>query len=319
MAAAGGLADYQARILGEELARARERGLADLDLPLGSRRQPIRTPLLDWLAASYAKDWDLARSACIGRLLWEALSVWAAAGHQAEARLVRRLFFAPKQAAPEERRPGALLRAALEDSGRSRWSFEKQRRAVLRDFAGFLVGFVTHQPVLPTPLAAVAPPTANAVARRPAVVVDRLRQHPWRLVDSAFVAVALVLTVIMVLHAAGGAGKGDGSRPTPAAVAAQATFRFNDLGGGSTVINVYRGVSDNPADKLANGTFSSGQTTTALCQTTGRTVRSDPSVGEQLRQSDRWVRVLAQPGQVSYASLTYGDIDGDALAALPDC
>jgi hypothetical protein len=84
-------------------------------------------------------------------------------------------------------------------------------------------------------------------------------------------------------------------------------------------VNVYSGGQDTAADRQPNGTFLSGQTTTATCKTTGRLVRSDPSAGERPRQSDVWLRVAAQAGQISYASLTYGDIDQEALAVLPPC
>jgi hypothetical protein len=105
----------------------------------------------------------------------------------------------------------------------------------------------------------------------------------------------------------------------PAVSTALPVFRFNDLGGGSSIIQVFPGVEDTPADKLPNGTFNSGDTVHAVCQKSGRSVRSVPSAGEQERESDVWVQIIGSPGQTQYAPLTYGDMTPEALAALPVC
>src|SRR5581483_1111770 len=49
------------------------------------------------------------------------------------------------------------------------------------------------------------------------------------------------------------------------------TLVFDDLGGGSSVIEVYPGVTSSVADKQYNGTFNSGDRVMAECKTEGRT------------------------------------------------
>jgi hypothetical protein len=66
------------------------------------------------------------------------------------------------------------------------------------------------------------------------------------------------------------------------------------LGGGSSVINVYPGVTDFPADKAHNGTFADGQTATAVCKAIGPTVHSNTAAGERDKQSGVWLRVRAR-------------------------
>jgi hypothetical protein len=56
-----------------------------------------------------------------------------------------------------------------------------------------------------------------------------------------------------------------------------------------------------------------------MCKTTGRTVTSDPSLGELPESPTSGVRVVAQPGQESCAPLTYGQMSEGALADLPEC
>jgi hypothetical protein len=86
---------------------------------------------------------------------------------------------------------------------------------------------------------------------------------------AAALALAVVAAVVPVL------------RQAPPTGDSTAAFRFDDLRGGSSIVNVYPGVHDTAADRQLNGTFLSGQTTTATCKTTGRLVRSDPSAGER--------------------------------------
>lgn len=78
---------------------------------------------------------------------------------------------------------------------------------------------------------------------------------------------------------------------------------------------MYAGVQDRPEDRQRTGTFQSGDTVQAICQTTGRMVSSDTSVGERAQQSNVWVRIDGSPGVQQYASLTYADVSAATLSA----
>ena len=94
-------------------------------------------------------------------------------------------------------------------------------------------------------------------------------------------------------------------------------FLFDDLGGGSSVIQVYPGAGTSEADKVHNGTYMAGQPAMAECKTEGRTVHSDTSVGEADRTSNEWVRIQGDPDR--YATTVYIQDPERLLAALPDC
>jgi hypothetical protein len=61
----------------------------------------------------------------IRRLLGDALAAWAASDHQADAALVRRLFFAPLGTPLKRRRPDWLLHEAHQASDRQMDDFDK--------------------------------------------------------------------------------------------------------------------------------------------------------------------------------------------------
>jgi hypothetical protein len=111
--------------------------------------------------------------------------------------------------------------------------------------------------------------------------------------------------------AAGGAGS--------STTAAGVVFRFDDLKGGSSVIEVFPGVTSSHADQTHSGTYLGGQTAAAVCKTTGRPVISNTAVGERAKQSSVWVRIAGPGDRSFYATLTYGDIAQSALDALPQC
>lgn len=90
------------------------------------------------------------------------------------------------------------------------------------------------------------------------------------------------------------------------------TLTFDDLGGGSSIIEVYPGVRDTPKDRQYNGTYNSGDTASAECKATGRTVHSIPSAGEANRSSNEWIRLRTQ-GEQQYATAVYV---GDPTALL---
>jgi hypothetical protein len=107
--------------------------------------------------------------------------------------------------------------------------------------------------------------------------------------------------------------------PTSAAKTEEHTLVFDDLGGGSSIIRVYPGVNDTEADKKANGTFNTGDSVPADCKTTGRTIKSDTSVGEENRSSADWVRIEGSPGETQYATAVYAQNPQKLLEQLPDC
>lgn len=99
-----------------------------------------------------------------------------------------------------------------------------------------------------------------------------------------------------------------------AALAGTATFTFDALGGGSNVIRVFPGVGAN--DQSEDGTYYSGDRIAAECKTTGRTVVSDPRVGERTASSDVWIKLATSAPR--YASLTYGHVS-PSLSSLRSC
>ncbi len=298
--------------LGEELAHARNRGLDDLDLQRGGKA--IATPILERLARTYCDDLRpaTARGPLISLLLTDALRAWESAGHRYEAGLVRRLFFAPEGTEAAETRPGRLMDAARKATGRSPADFEKHRRAVFRLFAQYLIEFVE--------LGARAATPSSSPAPAPSTPPPRSKRWPI-ITGVAVLACGAVAAVVFGLReddsgqqAAGAAASSAEASP---AAEASATFRFDALGGGSAYIRVFPGVGVN--DLVHNGTFMHGQTAPAVCQTRGRLVKSDPSVGERPRESNVWVQVIGSPGLTQFAPLTYGDVEPEALAALPQC
>jgi hypothetical protein len=98
-----------------------------------------------------------------------------------------------------------------------------------------------------------------------------------------------------------------------------ATLVFDDLHGGSSIIQVYPGVTEAAADKGSNGTFHDGDKVPAECRTEGRTVHSDPSVGEEDRTSSVWIRIQGTPGLTQYATAVYVENPAALLSQLPEC
>lgn len=105
-----------------------------------------------------------------------------------------------------------------------------------------------------------------------------------------------------------------------AAVSAEsgAQLRFNDLGGGSQYIFVYPGASDQPSHKTPNGTYISGETEPITCHALGRLVVSHPEVGEELRQSTDWYKLVRGGSTDQYATAVYGDVVPEG-ATVPEC
>jgi hypothetical protein len=289
--------EEQAWAISVELTEARKRGLDELDDETG-RKHRVPLPELEQLARRYTGDNQSNRIGLIRRLLTDALDAWAAVDqgrHADDAAFVRALFIAKPGAAPGDRRATKLLHDVMSARNLTEDRLDDRRRATFRLFARFLVGFVDDR-------ADAAPDSWG-------------RQHATQLI----VALAM-LVLVGVLVLAWAPWTGDSAPSTPSGqTSGGALFTFDALGGASPIINVYPGVSDSPADKIASGTFSSGQTAPAICKTTGRTVTSDVNAGEEQRESDAWIEVIEQAGVTHYASLTYGTMDQGGLELLPAC
>lgn len=112
-------------------------------------------------------------------------------------------------------------------------------------------------------------------------------------------------------------GSGDASPTTTEAP--KVAFTFDDLGGGSPIIQVYESVVDTPEARTATGAYNDGETVSAVCVTTGREVSSDPSVGEEARTSDKWAMLASAPDQRQYATLVYAENPDQLESQLPNC
>lgn len=94
---------------------------------------------------------------------------------------------------------------------------------------------------------------------------------------------------------------------------------FDDLGGGSSIIQVYPGAKEAAGDKKANGTFNAGDSVYAECKIEGRTVHSNTSVGEADRTSRDWIRIESASGEAQYATAVYAKNPQTLLRQLPEC
>lgn len=140
---------------------------------------------------------------------------------------------------------------------------------------------------------------------------------------------AAVLTGSLALTGCGrGGGEADSAATGTSATSPSSTpsrsgelprLVFDDLHGGSPLIQVYPGVTDAAVDKRSNGAFNDGDSVAAECKTEGREVHSNPSLGEEDRSSDDWVRIQGSPGQVQYATAVYVENPSELLGQLPNC
>ena len=131
----------------------------------------------------------------------------------------------------------------------------------------------------------------------------RRRRSPW------VIAAAAAASLLVACDKDGG-----GSNETP-------YFQFDDLGGGSSIIQVYPGPGDTAADKVSNGTYRHGERAGVVCHAVGRTVVSHPEVGEQERESRDWYKLAGSTvvrGPDHYATATYGSLQPPG-ATVPEC
>ncbi|HEU4914099.1 MAG TPA: hypothetical protein VFT16_01675 [Candidatus Saccharimonadales bacterium] len=94
---------------------------------------------------------------------------------------------------------------------------------------------------------------------------------------------------------------------------------FDDLHGGSSIIQVYPGVTTSTADRQPNGEFRDDESIPATCKTQGRQVHSVPALGEDDRTSNVWIRIDGSPREVQYATAVYVEDPEALLDRLPDC
>ena len=107
-----------------------------------------------------------------------------------------------------------------------------------------------------------------------------------------------------------------GSLPTKAIL-------FDDLDGGSPLIQVYPGPSERRMDRTSVGVFRDGDTALADCWTEGRLVNSHPElgVGEREAASSRWLHIILDPrNNNTFATATYlrgGNLSTQELNRCP--
>jgi len=152
----------------------------------------------------------------------------------------------------------------------------------------------------------------------------KVKERDWRALGGA-----LALTGALALAACGGEGKGtdtSAAATTPPTTAfsgpiptqpGEITLTFDDLGGGSSIIKVYPGVGNTSADKRYNGTYNDGDTVSAECKTEGRTVNSNPNLGEEKRSSAEWIKLTTPVAE--YATAVYVENPDKLLGQLPEC
>jgi hypothetical protein len=304
--------------LAEELTDARRRGLADLDL--NTRRQPqLQLPVLTSLAIRYARGrYTGSRVALIRRLLADALISWTDSGEVENAEFIRRLFFRPGGELDARVDQQALLHEARQLTGLTTDQFDVRRRALFREFARLLQSFVEQRTeALPAEQEQLGSEAVPAEVSRE----SHRRGLPLLIggVTALLAVVGLVVGLVVIHGHSNNPGRERGSIGGGTTASPGTALTFDDLGGGSTILSVYPGVRATTQDRRPNGTFRSGQRVGILCKTTGRTVHSDPAVGERSRSSNVWVQINGSPGLVQYATLTYGDVAAAVLDQLPRC
>jgi hypothetical protein len=184
--------------------------LDHLDFDTPGQYEPVETPELEALARAYANDAVSSRTALIRDLLRDALDAWDQQRFHDEAKFVRDLFFAEDDGTPRKRSPKTLRDKVKDREALDEDAFSELRRARFRLFARFLVRFVMEQ---------TTSDEQSARGHRPA-------RLPWLI--GAGVVVAAVVVGLSVWLA---------TRTSEST----AVFTFDDLGGGSPIIQVYPG------------------------------------------------------------------------------
>jgi len=294
--------------LTDELVLMRRRGVERIDR---SKRVPL--PILEALAAQHSAAAGSARPTRIRHVLDNALKAYEQEeSSQADAAFVRSLLADPEDRWPGPGGSGALQQKAQDTVGiHDDRDFRKYQRERFSAFVHYLLTFSgTPTEQVPPP----APPRQMRVGRIAAAATT-----------AAVVIGGVILGVVLsggsppTRHHRGTTGAGS---TTPSTAAGRAvSFRFDNLGstypGGNTLL-VYPGASTSAADRQSDGEYPVGDVMPAICVTTGRLVKSDPTYHETPKQSDQWVRIASTDGQDQYATLTYGELIPRG-ATLPQC
>lgn len=132
---------------------------------------------------------------------------------------------------------------------------------------------------------------------------------------SRVLAAAAAGGVLSLVAACGGNGESD-----------TVPMQFDDLDGGSPVIEVYAGPGKEAADKAVTGQYAekndAGEViiVNALCRATGRPVSSHPELGETPRKTyEDWILLETDPKITQWATATYAREPEALLAQLRNC
>lgn len=152
-----------------------------------------------------------------------------------------------------------------------------------------------------------------------------------RLLDRGLVKLSTIVLAGSLILTSCGRGNDEEARPSASGLPTSASTSgnalgstpprlvFDDLHGGSPIVEVYPGVTASAADRQANGSFNDGDSVPAECKTEGRTVHSNPGLGEEDRNSSDWIRIQGSPGETQYATAVYVENPSELLASLPSC
>ncbi len=314
----------EAERLATELSRVRRRGLSLLNLTRG-KQQPIEVPILERLASqAAASGGQQDRVVRIQALLDGALDAFATTHNIQVAAFIRQLLADSEGRWPGPGGPGRLLdKARMAEGVEDEAQFRRLQRQHFVEFADFVLRF---QP----------PDHAGADRAEPVALADEppavRRRRPRLMLITALVVMVFAITGVVIelvishTSAKSRAASSSSSRPVPpvsitSTPPATVMVRFDNLGSkvsGGTIIEVYPGVRATTADRTHNGSYNTGDLVRALCVTTGRTVKSDPSADETPRTTNLWVRISSTSGETQYATLTYGEMVPPA-AKLPPC
>jgi len=133
--------------IADDLADCRQRGLDWLDRK-SSNQVPVRAAALQQLAEDYVTARRLVaagRVAQIKILLRDGIEELTQQGHEADASLLRDLFFGDSMHGAIKP-PGELLRKARGKAGDTESRFRERRTHVMRSFAQFLIVFAASAP-----------------------------------------------------------------------------------------------------------------------------------------------------------------------------
>lgn len=131
-------------------------------------------------------------------------------------------------------------------------------------------------------------------------------------------AAALMTAGALALTGCGSEPSPQPAAPSAATVEVQPYVQFNDLGGGSSIIQVYPGTTEQAADRLFNDAYEDGDLFPVECKTMGREIVSNTDAGEVARQSKEWYKLKRLDGVAQFATAVYADLQ-PADAVVKSC